>query len=110
MGNDTLSGRPDEQGLVHARRKELRRWAEIIEAEAPEVIDELVARRADQAPSLTVGQLALELGYSSSRTYRLLERRGIPGAFKPFDAPNSRWFIPADAAIRFRRRGERAAA
>lgn len=61
------------------------------------------------APPLSVAELAEALGLTRSKTYRLLERGLIPGAFKTDPTlPKSHYFIPADAPARFRARGERA--
>lgn len=79
--------------------------AELAElGESPTAVADVVEAR--RMTHLTVRDLASELGYSVHQTYRLLEGGAIPGAFKTHpSSPQSRWYIPADAACRFHERG-----
>jgi excisionase family DNA binding protein len=68
-------------------------------------IEDLFARRHEAAqrdtrPALTVAELAQQLGKSTHAIYRLLRQGRIPGAFN--DGSKTRWYIPADAADRYR--------
>jgi hypothetical protein len=62
----------------------------------------------DPQTHLTVPELAEALGFSVHRTRRLLQRGLVPGAFK-IDPGLSRshYYIPGDAAERFRAQGDR---
>lgn len=92
------------------RLAEMRRELRRIAVEAREMAESLHGDSTahDDGHALTVGELALGLGKSKPATYRLLERNAVPGTFKVDPtAAKSRWYIPPDAAARFRARGER---
>ena len=66
------------------------------------------APQVDRSRRITVAELASQLGFSESATYRRLAQGAIPGAFKTdANSTKSHWYIPADAASRFRAKGGR---
>jgi Helix-turn-helix domain len=107
---DTLAGADEgelqslEEAAAWRRRERAAELREIV-AEYPDLLAEYVlpGDLGEYRTFLTVPELARRLGFPVSKTYRLLARGLIPGAFKTDDRlAKSRWIIPPDCVDLFR--------
>ena len=110
---DTVAGSRDdelaslEEAAAWHRQERAAQLQEILD-EYPDLLAEhiLPGDVSEHATFLTVEQLSHRLGFSTHKTYRLLQRGLVPGAFKTDDRlAKSRWVIPTECVELFRERG-----